>query len=98
MSGGTAMSLIAVVEDEPSISEVVFLYLKRSGYQVQLYADGLAAQEAFSHQIPDLVILDIMLPGWMALRSPAACATLRRCPSSCSLPAARRATASPGWN
>ena len=63
MSDGAAMSLIAVVEDEPSISEVVSLYLKRAGYQVQFYADGLAAQEAFSHQIPDLVILDVMLPG-----------------------------------
>ena len=63
MTIGAAMSLIAVVEDEPSISEVVSLYLIRAGYQVQLYADGLAAQEAFSQQIPDLVILDVMLPG-----------------------------------
>ena len=63
MSGGSTMSRIAVVEDEPSISEVVSLYLKRAGYQVQLYADGLVAQEAFSRQIPDLIILDVMLPG-----------------------------------
>ena len=57
------MTLVAVVEDEPSISEVVSLYLKRAGYQVQLYADGLAAQAAFSRQVPDLIILDVMLPG-----------------------------------
>ncbi len=57
------MTLIAVVEDEPSISEVVSLYLKRAGYQVQLFTDGLAAQEEFARQIPDLVILDVMLPG-----------------------------------
>jgi len=63
MCDGHSMSLIAIVEDEPSISEVVSLYLKRAGYQVQLFADGLAAQEAFSRQIPDLVILDVMLPG-----------------------------------
>jgi len=63
MSDSAAMSLIAVVEDEPSISEVVSLYLKRAGYQVQVYADGLAAQAAFSRQIPDLVIMDVMLPG-----------------------------------
>jgi DNA-binding response OmpR family regulator len=63
MFDGAFMSLIAVVEDEPSISEVVSLYLKRAGYQVQLFADGLVAHEAFSHQIPDLVILDVMLPG-----------------------------------
>lgn len=58
-----AMTLIAIVEDEPSISEVVSLYLKRAGYQVQLYADGLAARDGFTRQIPDLVILDVMLPG-----------------------------------
>ena len=63
MSDANAMSLIAIVEDEPSISEVVSLYLKRAGYQVKLYADGLAAQEAFACQIPDLIILDVMLPG-----------------------------------
>ena len=63
MSDGAAMSVIAVVEDEPSISEVVSLYLKRAGYQVQLYADGLVALEAFSRQVPDLIILDVMLPG-----------------------------------
>jgi two-component system, OmpR family, response regulator ResD len=59
----SVMTLIAIVEDEPSISEVISLYLKRAGYQIQRYEDGLAAQKAFSHQIPDLVILDVMLPG-----------------------------------
>jgi DNA-binding response OmpR family regulator len=63
MTDVKAMPVIAVVEDEPSISEVVSLYLKRAGFQVQLFADGLEAQQAFSHQVPDLVILDVMLPG-----------------------------------
>jgi DNA-binding response OmpR family regulator len=58
-----AETLIAIVEDEPSISEVVSLYLKRAGYHVQLYTDGLVAQAAFSHHMPDLIILDVMLPG-----------------------------------
>ncbi len=40
------MTMIAVVEDEPSISEVISLYLKRAGYQIQLYADGLAARQS----------------------------------------------------
>ncbi|MFH1524377.1 MAG: response regulator transcription factor [Chloroflexota bacterium] len=57
------MTLITIVEDEPSISEVVSLYLKRAGYEVQHFANGSLAQEAFSRQIPDLVILDVMLPG-----------------------------------
>jgi DNA-binding response OmpR family regulator len=57
------MTEIAVVEDEPSIAEVVSLYLRRAGYQVQTFADGRAAQEALSQRPPDLVILDVMLPG-----------------------------------
>lgn len=57
------MTLIAVVEDEPDISEVVSLYLKRADFQVTSFADGLSALEAFNRQLPDLVILDVMLPG-----------------------------------
>jgi DNA-binding response OmpR family regulator len=57
------MTQIVIVEDEPDICEVVSLYLKRAGYQVTCYADGLAAQEALLRQLPDLVILDVMLPG-----------------------------------
>lgn len=57
------MTLIAVVEDEPSIAEVVSLYLKRAGYQVEVFADGRTAQQALSQHPPDLVVLDVMLPG-----------------------------------
>lgn len=57
------MTQIVIVEDEPDIREVVGLYLKRAGYQVTYYADGLAAQEALMRQLPDLIILDVMLPG-----------------------------------
>jgi DNA-binding response OmpR family regulator len=54
---------ILVVEDEPSIREVVSLYLRRAGYQVSVVADGDAALESLSAQMPDLVVLDLMLPG-----------------------------------
>ena len=57
------MAQIVVVEDEPNISEVVSLYLKRAGYSVVSFTDGLAALDALSHRMPDLVILDVMLPG-----------------------------------
>jgi len=53
---------ILVVEDEPSIGEVVSLYLKRAGYGVTLVGDGHAALEAFKQTSPDLVIVDVMLP------------------------------------
>lgn len=54
---------ILVVEDEPSIAEVVSLYLRRAGYLVRVLPDGDAALEEMERQMPDLVVLDIMLPG-----------------------------------
>lgn len=53
---------ILVVEDEPSLAEVVSLYLKRAGYQVQVASNGKQAMTILEKQIPDFVILDIMLP------------------------------------
>jgi len=54
--------IILVVEDEPSIGEVVSLYLRRAGFEVTWVQDGLAAMDFLSSQTPDLVVLDIMLP------------------------------------
>ena len=54
---------ILVVEDEPNISEVVSLYLRRAGYQVSLAQDGLTALASLEEHLPDLLILDLMLPG-----------------------------------
>jgi DNA-binding response OmpR family regulator len=61
---GTIMSelSILVVEDEPSIAEVVGLYLQRAGFEVQTAADGKIAMSMLEKGIPDLVILDLMLP------------------------------------
>ena len=53
---------ILVVEDEPSIAEVVGLYLQRAGYQVRTAADGKTAMSLLEKEIPDLVVLDLMLP------------------------------------
>lgn len=53
---------ILVVEDETSIREVVNLYLKRAGYEVVLAKDGLEAIEALTKEMPDLIVLDLMLP------------------------------------
>jgi DNA-binding response OmpR family regulator len=54
---------ILVVEDEPSIREVVTLYLEREGFRVSTVFDGTAAITSLKRSPPDLVILDIMLPG-----------------------------------
>jgi len=53
---------ILIVEDEPSIAEVVHLYLRRAGYQVAVVQDGKTALEVLAQQMPDLVVLDLMLP------------------------------------
>jgi len=54
--------LILVVEDEPSIAEIVGLYLRRAGYQVSYAIDGLEAQSKIQSQSPDLILMDLMLP------------------------------------
>jgi len=53
---------ILIVEDEPSLAEVTGLYLKRAGFQVQIAYDGKQAMNILEKQIPDFVIMDIMLP------------------------------------
>ena len=53
---------ILIVEDEPSIAEVVGVYLRRAGYDVRVVGDGLAALAELERRQPDLIILDLMLP------------------------------------
>ncbi len=59
---GLSETTILVVEDEPSISEVLTLYLRRAGYKVIAVPDGEAALNALAVQLPALVVLDLMLP------------------------------------
>ena len=54
---------ILVVDDEPPIVELVTGYLEREGWSVSSAADGIAALEAVRRLDPDVVILDVMLPG-----------------------------------
>jgi two-component system response regulator ResD len=58
---------ILVVEDEPTIAEVVARYLVRAGYDTRTAHDGPAAVAAALSSRPDLVVLDIMLPGFDGL-------------------------------
>ena len=53
---------IAVVDDEANIRETVAFALRREGYEVLVYPDGIEAWDAFREQLPDLVILDILMP------------------------------------
>ena len=54
---------ILIVDDEPQLQKTIRAYLEREGYAVESAADGHAALEAAAAFRPDLVILDVMLPG-----------------------------------
>jgi len=54
---------ILVVDDDDALREMVGLVLNAAGYHTVFAADGLSAVEVFKNEEPDLVLLDIMLPG-----------------------------------
>jgi DNA-binding response OmpR family regulator len=54
---------ILVVEDEPSLQETLAYNLKKEGYKVEAVGDGLLALESARRLKPDLIVLDLMLPG-----------------------------------
>ncbi|MGI8507492.1 MAG: response regulator transcription factor [Solirubrobacteraceae bacterium] len=58
-----ARGSVLVVDDEPTIAEVVSRYLERAGYRTRIAGDGARALELVADQRPDLVVLDLMLPG-----------------------------------
>jgi two-component system phosphate regulon response regulator PhoB len=57
------MTRILVVEDEPAIAELAAINLRHAGYEVSIAPDADAAQAAVDRVLPDLVLLDWMLPG-----------------------------------
>ncbi len=57
------MHTILVVDDEPQIVKVVRGYLEQAGFRVVTAADGPGALAQFRHEKPDLVVLDLNLPG-----------------------------------
>ncbi|MDL1910633.1 response regulator transcription factor [Chloroflexi bacterium CFX6] len=57
------MAKILVIDDEPSITKLIGAYLKPEGYEVYTAADGHAGLKAARAFNPDLIILDVMLPG-----------------------------------
>ncbi len=62
---------VLIVDDDVNICEVIGLYVKKEGFQVAYAHNGLKGIEAFKQATPNIVILDIMLPGadgWEVLR------------------------------
>jgi DNA-binding response OmpR family regulator len=69
------MSSALVVDDDPTVGDVVSAYLERAGFEVRRAADGVLALALASAATPDVVILDLMLPGIGGLE---VCRRLRR--------------------
>ncbi|WP_066518152.1 response regulator transcription factor [Curtobacterium ammoniigenes] len=57
------MTHILIVDDEPALSEPLEFLLQREGYDTSVAADGVSALAKFEAEGPDLVLLDLMLPG-----------------------------------
>jgi DNA-binding response OmpR family regulator len=75
--------LIAVVDDEPDILELVSLHLKNAGFKIKQFLDGESFYRFIDTQIPDLIILDLMLPDMDGLEI---CKYLRRKDELASIP------------
>ena len=61
------MTSVLVVDDEPSFTEALSVGLRREGFEVRTAADGRAALDEISESEPDLILLDVMLPGMSGL-------------------------------
>ena len=57
------MQRILVIEDERDINDLIAFNLQRAGYEVRKAHDGITGSDLAIHESPDLVILDLMLPG-----------------------------------
>lgn len=62
-SGNVGAGTILVVDDEPALRDTIAYNLRREGYEVVLASDGVEALAMARDHRPDLVVLDIMLPG-----------------------------------
>lgn len=76
-------SRVLLIEDEANIAEAIRFLLTRDGCEVEVLADGHAALAAVARGRPDLVILDLMLPGISGLDI---LAILRANPQTAALP------------
>ncbi len=54
---------VLLIEDEPNIATAIAFLLQRDGWRVSTHADGTTAMDAVVRHAPDVVVLDVMLPG-----------------------------------
>lgn len=84
MEPATSSDVLSVVyiEDDPRIARLTAKYLETHGIVVTLAADGVDGVTAVTRERPDVVLLDLMLPGIDPSRSVVSSARARACPSS----------------
>ncbi len=70
---------ILIVEDEAEIAQLIQLYLEKEGFSCRTCRDGISALQVFQEQKPDLIILDLMIPGLDGLE---VCARIRQKPGA----------------
>jgi len=70
---------ILIVEDEPEIAQLIQLALEKEGFTCRVSRDGMSALRIFQEQPPDLIILDLMIPGLDGLE---VCARIRQQPGA----------------
>ncbi len=63
IQGGGKMTKIVLIEDEEKVGKIITAYLETEGYNVDWYRDGNQGWNVISENEPDLLILDLMLPG-----------------------------------
>lgn len=57
------MKRVIVVDDDKEIREIVTFVLKRNGFEVAVASNGQQLQQLLAEKLPDLIILDVMMPG-----------------------------------
>ncbi len=77
------MATIVVADDDADIRDLVVFKLEQTGHQVHAFGDGASAVQACQAQVPELVLLDVMMPGMSGLD---ACRAMRADPSLAKVP------------
>jgi CheY-like chemotaxis protein len=75
--------VILVAEDDPDGAAIIQIWLEHAGYEVVVVEDGASAVAAARRMSPDLVLMDLALPGMDGF---AAAAALRACDTTCAIP------------
>ncbi len=77
------MATVLLAEDDPDIRYLVTFKLRQSGHDIREFADGLSALASARRDIPDLAVLDVMMPGMSGLD---VCRELRGDPATADIP------------